>query len=253
MTKLNQIIAIEKGVKNKATRVETDLYHSLEKKQLFSGLARTYTPRDEEDGDQLPSESVFVQVKSEKVIEQLSEAITRVMDVTATKDWANTLTRADVKVDGRVVVPDVPVTTLMFLEKELEKLAAFVGRIPVLDPTLTWHYDTARGVYASEPVRTVRTKKVPRNHVLYEATTEHPAQVQMFTEDVIVGTWEKVEFSGALPADRVAAISSRIDKLRTAVKFAREEANGIDVNDVLIGENVLDYLFSDPRIPQISG
>lgn len=244
MTRLNQIIAVEKGVKSKATRVETDLYHALEKKQLFSGLSRVYTPKDDEDGDKLPSEHQVVQFKSEDVLKELSKSLTRVMDVTATKDAANTQAKADVKVDGQVVLSDVPVTTLMFLEKELEKLTAFVGRMPVLDPTQTWSYDSTRGVHVSDPVETVRTKKVPRNHVLYHATKEHPAQVTAYNEDVLVGTWKKVEFSGALPADRLKSIHSRIDKLRTGVKFAREEANGIEVNDVKIGEKVLDFLFA---------
>lgn len=243
MTKLNQIIAIEKGVKNQTARTETDLYHALEKKPLFAGLSRRYTPKDEEDGDQLPAEQVAVQIKSEDILKQLTQALTRLIDVTATKDLSNTTASADIKVDDAVIVADVPVTTLMFLEKELEKLSAFIGRLPILDPTQSWQYDGARGVYASNPVQTVRTKKIPRNHVLYEATKEHPAQVQMFTEDVIVGTWEKVEFSGALPADRVQAISDRLDKLRTAVKFAREEANTVDVVDVRYGEQILNFLF----------
>lgn len=244
MSKLCQIVAIEKGVKSKATRVETDLYHALEKRQLFSGLSRVYTPKDDEDGDKLPSEQQVVQVKSEDVLKELSESLTRVIDVTATKDLANTQAKADIKVDGQVVLSGVPVTTLMFLEKELEKLTAFVGRIPVLDPTQSWTYDAARGVHVSDPVETVRTKKVPRNHVLYEATKEHPAQVTAYNEDVLVGYWKKIEFSGAMPADRLKDISSRIDKLRTAVKFAREEANGIEVTDVKIGEKVLDFLFA---------
>lgn len=243
MTKLNQLIAIEKGVKNQAARTETDLYHSLEKKPLFAGLSRRYTPKDEEDGDQLPPEAVAVQIKSGDVIKQLTAALTRLIDVTSTKDLANTRAKADVKVDGQVIAAGVPVTTLIFLEKELEKLSAFVGRLPVLDPTTQWTYDANRGVYASTPISTVRSKKIPRNHVLYEATKEHPAQVQMFTEDVIVGTWEKIEFSGALPADDVAAIQARLDKLRTAVKFAREEANSIDIEDVHYGASVLNYLF----------
>ena len=252
MTQLNQIIAIEKGVKNQATRVETDLYHSLEKKPLFAGLSRVYTPKDEEDGDRLPPEAVSVQIKSGDVINELVASLTRLIDLIATKDVANTTARADVVVDGVVIDAGVPVTTLMFLEKETEKLAAFIGRLPVLDPATTWTYDSNRGVYASQPVQTVRTKKVPKNHILAPATKEHPAQVQMFTEDVLVGTWEKVDFSGALPADTVAVISSRLDKLRTAVKFAREAANTIEVTDVHYGENILTYLF-EGGTPKTSG
>lgn len=243
MTKLNQIIAIEKGVKNQTTRVETDLYHDLEKKPLFAGLSRRYTPRDEEDGDQLPPEQVSVQIKCEDVVAQLMATLARLIDITATKDMANTLARANIVVDDTTIARDVPVTTLMFLEKEVEKLAAFIGRLPTLDPSVTWRYDPARGVYASDAVQTTRTKKIPRNHVLYEATTEHPAQVQMFNEDVIVGTWQKIDFSGALPVDRLADITARLEKLRVAIKFAREEANDIDVVDVHHGDNILTYLF----------
>lgn len=252
MTRLSQIVAIEKGVKSQSTRTETDLYHSLEKKPLFAGLSRVYTPKDEEDGDRLPPEAVSVQIKTGEVISQLEASLTRLIDIIATKDEANTVARADVTVDGVVIARDVPVTTLMFLEKETEKLAAFIGRLPVLDPATSWSYDSNRGVYVAPPVLTVRTKKVPRNHVLAEATKEHPAQVQVFTEDVLVGTWEKTEFSGALPADAITAISSRLDKLRTAVKFAREEANTIEVIDVHYGANILTYLF-EGGTPQVSG
>lgn len=243
MTKLNQVVAIEKGVKNQTARVETDLYHALEKKPLFAGLSRTYTPRDEEDGDRLPPEQVSVQIKSKDVIKELVTALTRHIDVTSTKDSANTVAVADVVVDGLTVAADVPVTTLIFFEKELEKLAAFIGRLPVLDPTQQWTYDPGIGVYASSPVQTVRTKKIPRNHVLAEATKEHPAQVTVFNEDVIVGTWQKIEFSGALQADDLTAIGQRLDKLRTAVKFAREEANSIEITDVHYGASILTFLF----------
>lgn len=252
MTQLNQIIAIEKGVKSDSTRTETDLYHSLEKKPLFAGLSRVYTPKDEEDGDQLPPEATSVQIKTSDVIDELTTSLTRLIDLIATKDEANTGARADVVVDGAVIAADVPVTTLMFLEKETEKLHAFIGRLPVLDPAVQWSYDDNRGVYVAAPVQTVRTKKVPRNHVLYEATKEHPAQVQTFTEDIIVGTWEKTDFSGAMPADALAAISARLNKLRTAVKFAREAANTINVVDVHFGANILKYLF-EGGTPQVSG
>lgn len=250
MTKLNQLIAIEKGVKNKTTRVETDLYQSLPKEALFSGLSRVYTPKDE-DGDHFPAEAVSVQIKSTEVLSQLTEVLTRLFDVTATKDVANTQAIADIVVDGTVIAANVPVTTLLFLDKEAEKLSAFVGKLPVLNPAFDWEYDANRGVHVADPVETTKTKKVPKNHVLAEATKEHPAQVQVFTEDVVVGTWKKIEFSGALPADDINAIAARLDKLRTAIKFAREEANGIEVQDVHYGAGILNFLFEGGT--QVSG
>lgn len=242
MTKLNQILAISKGVKNDADRVVTDLYHALDKKALFDGLSRTYEPLDE-NGDQLPPEFVQPQLKAEHIIGIATDALTRLFDVQVTLDVANTLAKADVVVDDVVIAANLPVTYLLFLEKQIEHLAAFVKRLPALDPAQQWTYDPARGVYVTPPSGQMKTKKVPRNHVLAEATKEHPAQVQMFHEDINVGTWTKVQFSGGLPADQITAIAKRLEKLRTAVKFAREAANAIEVTDRAVGERVLRYLF----------
>lgn len=251
MTKLNQILAIEPGVRNQTSRIETDLYHALDKKPLFQGLSRTYTPKDE-DGDRLPPESTPVQIKSGDVITELTGALTRLIDLTATKDTTNTVAKGDIVVEGQTFATDVPVPTLLFLEKELEKLAAFIKRLPILDPAQTWNYDPNRGHYVAEPVQTVRTKKTPKNWVKAEATQQHPAQVEVFFEDLIVGTWEKIDFSGALPADEVGKIGLRLEKLRTAVKFAREAANATEVADVTMGAGLLNYLF-EGGTPQTAG
>lgn len=40
MTKLSQIIAVEKGVKSDATRRVTDLHRDVQKQPLLSGISR---------------------------------------------------------------------------------------------------------------------------------------------------------------------------------------------------------------------
>jgi hypothetical protein len=85
---------------------------------------------------------------------------------------------------------------------------------------------------------------VPRNHVKAEATDKHPAQVEVYFEDVTVGTWTTTKFSGALPATRVHELEARVEKLAHAVKFAREEANGFEVSDRRVGEAVFGYLLA---------
>lgn len=112
MTKLNQIIAIEKGVKTTAFQKLTDTYQLLQKNALLSGISRTYRPRDEE-GEQLPPESTRVQVRSEEVIQEVTGELTRLFDVTATKEWANCEAKADVLVDGTVLLKAVPATYLL--------------------------------------------------------------------------------------------------------------------------------------------
>ncbi|MQY12440.1 hypothetical protein SRB5_25740 [Streptomyces sp. RB5] len=242
MAKLNQIIAVEKGVKSKSHQDLTAAHHKLQKPALLSGISRTYQPKDEE-GEQLPPESTRVQVRTDEVLRETAKVLTRLFDVTATKDWANCEARADVTVDGQTLVADVPVSYLLFLEKQLTDLNTFVRKLPVLDAAETWHEDVSTDSWATDPVRTVRTKKVPRNHVKAEATEKHPAQVEVYYEDIPVGYWTTVKFSGAFPARRVHELLDRVEKLQQAVKFAREEANGAEVTDQRVGDAVFGYLF----------
>jgi hypothetical protein len=242
MTKLNQIIAVEKGVKSGTLRDLTNAHHDLQKPALLAGISRTYQPKDEE-GEQLPPESTRVQVKADEVIRRTASIMTRLFDVTATKDWANCTAKADVTVDGETILRDVPVSYLLFLEKQLTDLHTFVKKLPVLDASESWAFDESADCWRTEPVRTIRTRKVPRNHVKAEATDKHPAQVEVYYEDVAIGYWTTVKFSGSLPARRVNELVDRVERLQRAVKFAREEANGAEVTDQRTGDAVFRYLF----------
>jgi hypothetical protein len=242
VAKLNQIIAVEKGVKSKSFADLTDAHQAVQKSAPLAGISRVYQPKDEE-GEQLPPESTRVQLKTEDILREVAETLTRLFDVTATKDWSNLTARADVTVDELTIARDVPVTYLLFLEKQLTDLHTFVKKLPVLDAAESWVRDDSTDSWKTEPVRTIRTKKVPRNHVKAEATEKHPAQVDVYYEDVAVGYWTTVKFSGALPAKRVNDLLDRVLKLQTAVKFAREEANSVDVLDQKVGATVFGYLF----------
>jgi hypothetical protein len=242
MPKLNQIIAVEKGVKSKSYAELTDAHHSVQKAPLLSGIARTYQPKDEE-GEQLPPESTRVQVRTEEVLREIATTLTKLFDVTATKDATNCVAKANVVVDGQTLLTDVPVSYLLFLEKQLTDMQTFVRKLPVLDAAESWTFNESADCWSTDPVRTIRTKKVPRNHVKAEATEKHPAQVEVYYEDIAIGYWTTVKFSGALPAKRVSEILERVEKLQQAVKFAREEANGTEAVDRKVGDKLFGYLF----------
>ncbi len=251
VAKLNQIIAVEKGIKSRSYSELTDAHQSLQKSAMLAGISRTYQPKDEE-GEQYPPESTRVQLRAEEVLRQMGTTLTRLFDVTATKDWANTEARADVTVDGQVLLSAVPATYLLFLEKQLSDLHTFVAKLPVLDASESWSFDQAADCWATDAVQTTKTKKIPRNHVKAEATEKHPAQVEVYYEDVVVGHWRTVKFSGALPASRVKELLDRVDKLQQAVKFAREEANNSEVTDQHSGERVFAYLLEGSTTAQAS-
>lgn len=243
-TQLNQIVAVHKGAVSQTETKLTRLYHRLQKSTMLTGISRIYRPRDNE-GEPLPPESTRVQLTAAAILYETGEVLTRLFDVTATKEYANCEARADVKVEGETetLLRDVPVTYLLFLEKQLTNVHTLVAKLPVLDPAQEWTFDEASASYRAASVETTRTKKIPRNHVKAEATDKHPAQVEVYTEDVVVGYWTKSDFSGALPQSRVNQVLGRVERLQDAVKYARERANSREVHNVEVGRTVFGYLF----------
>lgn len=242
MAKLNQIVAVVNGKKTRSQRALTDIYKQLQKPTLFDGISRSYQPLDEE-GETQPPEKKNVQYKAKQAIAEARTALLELLDATATQDYSNCEARADVVVDGQTVLSQVPVTHLLFLEKQMTDLHTFVSQIPTLDPAETWRWDENADCFANDPAVSNRTKKVPRSHILYEATEKHPAQVEMYHEDIKVGEWRTIKFSSALPAQERNEIIGRIRKLQEAIKFAREEANNREVENVHIGNKVFDFVF----------
>jgi hypothetical protein len=242
MTKLHQLIAIEKPAKARGQAALTEAHHVVGKQALLSGISRAYRPRDE-DGDHLPPESTRVQVRTDAVIADLVTDLTRMYDVVASKENSNRNAVADVVVGDATVLKGVPVTVLLFLEKQLVDLHTFVRKLPVLDQSEQWAYDETTDAFATAPTETTRTKKVPKAFVRAPATETHQAIVDVFHEDVIVGTWSTIKFSGALPAARIKLLVERVEALQRAVKTAREEANSVPVVDMKIGKRFFDFLF----------
>lgn len=242
MPRLNQILAIVAGEKGRAQKGLTELYKTCQKPALFSGLTRTYRPKDEE-GETLPPESKRVQVRVRDVIAEAWAILAKLFDTVATQDFANCEAKADVRVNGTILLPAVPVTYLLFLEKQLVDLHTFADHLPTLDPAYEWERSDEAECYATPTTETVRTKKIPRNHEKAPATEHHPAQVDVYTEDVTVGYWAKIEFNGGIQASEKTAIQHRIRDLQDAVKMAREEANTMEVTQQSIGQAVFNYIF----------
>jgi hypothetical protein len=244
MAKLNQIIAIEKGIKSKTHSDFTELYKVVQKPALFNGFTKTYKPNDEE-GDTFPDERQRVQYKVNGVLDDGAAALTDLLNVTARKDFTNTVAKASVVVDGTTILADAPVSYLLFLEKQLTDFRTFVDALPTLDEAEDWNYDANTGLYRSAENKTLKTKKSQKAIVLYPATTEHPAQTQLITEDITIGYWHQTKHSGAIEAPKKAELLSRVDKLLIAVKESREAANlQEEVATDKIGETIFNYLLS---------
>lgn len=240
---LNQLIAVLQSVKQNSAKAKTEVYHLAQKPALFQGLSRTFSPR-EEDGFVYPAEHQKLTLNAEELLEQFSQACTEFYDLSATQDWANTQAKASVSVDGQVILSDVPVSHLLFLEKQLQDVKTFIQSIPVLSIDKDWRHDPGRSCYVTDAKETVKTKKITDFVTVFEPTEHHPGQAKEVSKDVIEGVWSLIEFSGALPKDRVNQLLKRVDKLSKAVVQAREEANSQNVEQKQVASRIFGYLFS---------
>lgn len=244
MPKLNQIVAIEKGVKSRTTRTITDIHQACQKPALFNGMERTYRSKDD-DGDQFPAEQTRVQQVAATLVKQAIKEWRDIFDVVATKDVGNTHAAADVRVNGTTLLTGMPVTFLLFLEKQLVDIRTFIQKLPTLDPAKEWHKDENFSLFRTDKRESIKTKKVPRAMVLHEGDKDHPAQTAMVSEDVIIGHWEHTDLSSAITETRQATLLDRVEDLITSVKMAREAANNTEVEHQQAGAAVLDWLFAD--------
>jgi hypothetical protein len=101
--------------------------------------------------------------------------------------------------------------------------------IPTNDATERWEFDDQLSLWVSDPRTTYRTEKNVQAVVGYDATEEHPAQVQYVNKDIRVGEWNTVIQSGMIQPAQKREFLHRIDTLIRATKRARQRANMADV------------------------
>ncbi len=241
MTKLNQLIAVVGGLKARTEATAKEVYHALQQGARFSGLKKTYLPKDDE-GEVYPGETVPVELQAEDLLERAAKAWVEAFDAVLSQDDANCQARADVKVDGQLIVSDVPVTYLLFLEKQLTNVRNVMAALPVLDPVKSWDYSEEAACFLAAPLVRTKTKKVKRYQVVSEATEQHPAQVAADVEDIVEGNWSTIESSGAMTQDRKNALMRNATLLIDAVKVAREEANGMSITQRQVAKELFEFL-----------
>src|SRR5262249_16228 len=157
-----------------AEKAVTELYKLLQKEQLFTGRERTYRPLDELNGQRLPPESQRVQHRVDDLIRQAREKGTELWNLVLTQDPGNQSARAGSVVDGKVILAKVPVTTVLFLDKQVNDLETSVSKLPTPDPAEEWNHDPSTGLLRSKVSESLRTSKEPTVIVKYAATKEHP-------------------------------------------------------------------------------
>ena len=246
MAKLHEILAVEADLAGTSAKICKETRVNFTKNpDRYLGMLTSYHPFDEG----AIVEANVVKSIDDTVIAKLEYSaahVIRYLDAVLQKEKTNQVAVADLVVDGVTIATNVPATFLLGLETKLKKIREDLYQtIPTLQPGVEWELDESVGpniFKKKNPDEKFRGKKVRKNHVLSPATKEHPAQVEVYTEDekthrVITDTW-----SGMVSTAKKSELLGRIDKLSRAVKRARQTANATKVVKTTIGKELFNYI-----------
>lgn len=239
--RVNQAVAIERQIKGRINKELAEVHHLLQKAPVFDGMIRTYRPVVD-GGAPMPAENKKVQHRAPDLVSTAVKNFVELFDATAARDWGNINAKADVKIGGETLLKDVPVTFLMFLEKQLVEVRTLISKLPTLDPAETWALNENDKLWKTGKVEKARTQKSPRVILKRPETPEHPAQTELIYEDMTVGFWEETRLSAAYPQAEQKRLLDKVEALQVVVKKAREAANLAPAPDQEVGAKIFDWL-----------
>lgn len=244
MAKLHEVLAVDRETKTQADKVLGELKETFEKKRhLFEGKISTFHPKAEGSVPKVEEQrSVQTMVSSE--LTWIRDFLVKAVDIGNQVAIANQSAIGDIMVGSRILAKGVPVTNLLELEKRLEQWKQLAESIPTLDPTKNFTMETTSKTYRAQDVSKSRTQKIQKPIVLYEATKEHPAQVQLASYDEPIGELVIQEWSGLMTPAHKAGILTNIEVLIRAVKKARARANETEAPKAPIGRVLFDFAFN---------
>lgn len=252
MGKLHEVLAVEgdrEGIASKIMQETSQVFKN--KHNLFTGGEKTLEMLGERTDEvsaveKAAGESQRIQTTVVERLAYTEDAVVNWLDTVFQKEVTNqTVARADLIVDGETLASDVPATFLLGLENKLKSLRSIYFQIPTLTPEITWEADANAGdnIYRSKDVDIrSKTAKQIKSRVLYDATKEHPAQIEKWTEDSVVGHFKTSVTSSMMPAADKAALLGRIDKLIQATKQARMRANNVEASAGKIAGSLFKYI-----------
>lgn len=238
---LHQHLAAETHVRDGFNKIKQETMHVFKGGDLFVGLSKAYKPVNDAERDLADQTKEVVTTVSKRLDWTKKKAI-EYIDHEATKEKTNTLAKADVVVDGKTIAKDVPATVLLSLEKRLVEIRDYYDKAPTLDLSKPWQDTGNQKIMKYGPAITYRTKKKIVPVRMAAPTDKHPEQVKESSEDVVIGHFEEVLFSGAAHPGEKAKWLERIDRLIVAVKEARCTANTQEVQELKMGEAIFSYI-----------
>lgn len=247
MSKLHELLAVEGDLEGAFVKMQSETLSTFVKKQnLFMGSHKTLSMFDEarKQENLVENHQEIVETVPKK-LKYTSESAIRYFDAVLQKDATNQTAKAEIVIDGKAITEDLPATFLLGLESKLKKIREYYATIPTLSPGIKWVKDSTlgEGYYKAENAeQSTKSEKVVRSKVLYDATKEHPAQLERWTEAVVVGIYSTEKTTGMMSPAEKSVLLGRVDKLLQAVKKARQRANSTEVVKITVGEKLFAYI-----------
>ena len=240
---LHQLLAVENEKKSTSSSMLAEAMKTFKDKQgHFDGETRKYTKTDE-NSDDLPNEHKQVVTNVQERLDYTLDFIGEAIDVAIQKEETNASGVAVSElIIGEVSFGTFSATALLQLETQLKALRSLYNIIPTLDPVKKWKYNDQNGLYETGIEKSYRSAKRPKVITMAPATDKHPAQTQLVTEDIQVGTWEKSYASGRITPLQKSQLLGNIDKLINGVKRARSIANNAEVKNIKISKKLFDFI-----------
>ena len=242
-TVLHQVLAAEGDLQEATKKVMSEATKTFGRRELFQGEIKTLTMFDEsKKAEEERTETVITTTVHQK-LNWVWGFISQYWNCFATKEKSNQLAKADVIIDGEILLENVPATVLLGLESRLFHVRNMYDAIPTLTTGVKWDKTEEEGVYQlALPEEKTKTQKVPKTLVKYAATDKHAAQTEVYYEDAVIGKYKTITRSGAITVAEKARLIGNIDKLIQAIKDARARANMTEISKMEIGDKISSFI-----------
>jgi len=246
-TKLHEILAVENGVAKTSKKLVLESKKVFDKEHLFSGSLRSLDMFDSNESHLNTTDFVQLETTVDENLDYSLNAVAQYWDAVVQKDVANQNANADVVYNGKIILENIPSTTLLGLESKLSELRNLLESIPTLPPGIVWEdaEGEKKGVFkAKDSFTQFKTEKDIDFRVLYEATKEHPAQIKEFNVTKNVGKYTTTKWSGMVTPYKKAELLTNLENLISSIKKARQRANNTIVEDKHIGKDLINFIMS---------
>lgn len=243
---LHELLAVEGDLEGVFKKIIEETKATFKNKPAhFLGSHRKLEMFADDDKVEYPEEHKAIDETVNAKLAYTAKPIKRYFDAILQKEATNQEAKADLVVDGKVLAEGLPATFLLGMESRLKIVRSIYTEIPTLDPGIEWEEDKSKGkdIFKTKfPEEKLKTAQTVQHKVLYDATKEHPAQIERWQEVVNTGKFIKQTWSGMISPYEKSMYLERIDKLIRAVKKARQKANTAEVVKLNIGETLFNYI-----------